>query len=239
MHANGSDSVYDFWHANIFLSVRMYVSMQRTSDKVGLKVCGYSDSSTWRPSSWHYTHTEIIHPTYSKLLQHTIQDLSKTFLGQLCTFWETLKYTANLHAAKFKNSQLSFEVSNQRKHTTMSQEFTVRWKVQMNSLPLSNQNFPKRTNHIPGLSRTTFISKDFQRPEFAAFKLKYQYFQGRGGSLAHYLKADWKKKNCKSIPITDPNYPLVNFLQLLQSMFLVWWSDQTIFPTISAFFAYI
>jgi len=99
----------------------------------------------------------------------------------------------------------------------MSQEFTVRWKVQMNSLPLSNQNFPKRTNHIPGLSRTTFISKDFQRPEFAAFKLKYQYFQERGGSLAHYLKADWKKKNCKSIPITDPNYPLVNFLQIRQS----------------------
>jgi len=113
MHANGSDSVYDFRHANIFLSVRMYVSMQRTSDKVGLKVCGYSDSSTRRPSSWHYTHTEIIHPTYSKLLQHTIQDLSRTFLGQLCTFWKTLQYTANLHAAKFKKSQLSFEAINE------------------------------------------------------------------------------------------------------------------------------
>ena len=132
----------------------MYVSMQRTSDKVGLKVCGYSDSSTRRPSSWHYTHTEIIHPTYSKLLQHTIQDLSKTFQGQLCTFWKTLQYTANLHAAKFKNSQLSFEVSNQRKHTTMSQKFTVRWKVQMNSLPLSIKIFPNEQT----------IFQDFQGP---------------------------------------------------------------------------
>jgi len=40
----------------------------------------------------------------------------------------------------------------------MLQEFTVTWrKVQINSLPLFNQNFPKPTNHIPGLSETTFI----------------------------------------------------------------------------------
>ena len=43
-------------------------------------------------------------------------------------------------------------------NTTMLHELTVTWrKVQINSLPLPNQNFPKLTNHIPGLF------KHFQR----------------------------------------------------------------------------
>jgi len=42
---------------------------------------------------------------------------------------------------------------------TMLQEFTVTWpKLQINSLPLPDQNFPKLANHIPGL----FM--DFSRP---------------------------------------------------------------------------
>jgi len=47
----------------------------------------------------------------------------------------------------------------------MLQEFTVTWeKFQMNSLPLSNQNFPKPTNHIPG------HFKDFQGPDQLHFQ---------------------------------------------------------------------
>ena len=50
----------------------------------------------------------------------------------------------------------------------MLQEFTAKWqKVQMDSLLLSNQNFPEPTNHIPGLS------KDFRGLGYAAFKLKW------------------------------------------------------------------
>jgi len=43
----------------------------------------------------------------------------------------------------------------------------------MSSLPLANHNFSTPTNHIPGLSRTTFVFKDIQGPKFAVFKFKY------------------------------------------------------------------
>ena len=46
----------------------------------------------------------------------------------------------------------------------MLHEVTItRRKVQMNSLPLSNQNFPKPANHIPGLV------KDFRGLELVAW----------------------------------------------------------------------
>ena len=48
----------------------------------------------------------------------------------------------------------------------------------MISLSLSNQNFPKPTNQIPGLFKDHL---HFQGLEFAAFKLTY--FQGRRGIL--------------------------------------------------------
>ena len=48
-----------------------------------------------------------------------------------------------------QNNKLQFQASNQGKTPTL-QEFTlIRQKLQTNSLPLSNQNFPKPTNHIP------------------------------------------------------------------------------------------
>jgi len=60
----------------------------------------------------------------------------------------------------------------------------------MNSLPLTNQNFPKPTNYIPGLfqgfSRTTFIFKDLQGLEFAVFKFKD--FKGPAGILDFLVK---------------------------------------------------
>jgi len=68
-----------------------------------------------------------------------------------CTY--TLQYTARLYAATISHWNRLLTLTN----TTMLQEFTVtRRKGQINSLPFSNQNFPKPTNDIPGLF------KDFQ-----------------------------------------------------------------------------
>jgi len=53
-----------------------------------------------------------------------------------------------------------------------------------NRLPI-NQNFTKPTNHIQGLSTTTFIFKDFQGLEFAPFKFKDF---PRPGETLGYLK---------------------------------------------------
>jgi len=50
----------------------------------------------------------------------------------------------------------------------MLHEFTVtQLDIEFSSLPLPNQNFPKTTNHIPGLFN------DFQGPEASTFKFKY------------------------------------------------------------------
>jgi len=88
------------------------------------------------------------------------------FQKKLFTFWHSSTSLVYMQPS-LQNSQLYFAVSNEGK---TRQCYRVTWqKVQINSLPLSNQNFLKPTDHIPGLFKT-----------FKALKCSFEftYIQG-------------------------------------------------------------
>jgi len=83
---------------------------------------------------------------------------------QVCTSPQTDNH-ASTHHSVF-TGQMPFLPPNQQRQNT---EGSAHYSIEI----FQNQNFPKPTNHIPGLSRTTFIFKDFQILEFATVKFKY------------------------------------------------------------------